>query len=217
MRNFLNGIKTLGMVTMLLIFGGGTARAVTGDVYSDTFQGITFTFTEVDANTLSFNLKGTPLPDWNGINFLDAFALKDLGLNFTTTTGVANGPGATNLAGVRAELNNSGNSADCAVTGETGSICFDIIPDTALTPTATAFDMTYTIEFSSNFNIASTGPHLKIAFTAIQDGDKVGSFYSQNVPLDHHTPSVPEPSTAILLGSGLVILGVSARRRFRRG
>ena len=56
------------------------------------------------------------------------------------------------------------------------------IVDTALTPTATAFDMTYTIDFSSNLNLDSTGPHLKIAFTAIQNGDKVGSFYSQNVP-----------------------------------
>jgi len=178
-KNFLNGMKIL-VVGAALLIGSSTAQAAIGDVYSALFQGVTFTFTQTDADTLTFRLQGTlPLPgppngDWNNANFLDAFAIKDLGVNFTTVTATANGPGASNLAGIRAELNNSGGSADCAVTGETGSICFDIVPDTALSPSPN-FNMLYTIDFSQNLDISDDGPHLKIAFTQVQNGDKVGS------------------------------------------
>ena len=70
-------------------------------IYMDSFQGLTFTFDQIDADTLSFNIAGTPSGDWTGVNYLGAFDLKDLGLDFSTDTGTANGPGATNLVGLK--------------------------------------------------------------------------------------------------------------------
>jgi hypothetical protein len=217
MKNFLKLIILAG-----LLVGGNKAQAAIGDVYSDTFQGVTFTFTQTDANTLTFRLQGDlPLaPDWQTAQFLGAFDLKDLGLDFTQpggTTATANGPGAVNLAGSNNQL--SASAVNCASAGTPPvSICFNISPDFALTD---PFNLLYTIDFSNNLNIALAGPHLQIAFTETQNGPKVGSLYSENVPLST-TPGggspggkIPEASALILLGSGLLVIGGIARK-FRR-
>ena len=71
----------------------GTSQAGIGDVYQNSppFQGITFTFTQTDADTLTFEIAGTLGGDWSTANFLAAFDLKDIGINFSTQTGTANG------------------------------------------------------------------------------------------------------------------------------
>src|SRR5947207_11530336 len=95
------------------------------------FNGVTFTFNQTGSNQLTFELSGTPSGDWAGAQYLAAFDLKDLGLNFNTVTGIANGPGATNLAGLNAQL--AASSVDCLSAGSPpGSICFDVAPDVAL-------------------------------------------------------------------------------------
>lgn len=176
------------------------------------FQGLTFTFFQVDPNTLTFEVSGTPSGDWLGVQNLGAFALKDLGLNFTTATAIANGPGAVNLPGIRSEL--SANLCTLIVgPGEKGSVCFDLNPDKPLS--SLPFDFLYTIDFTPNLNIASTGVHLKIAFTDA-NGDKVGSLYSQDVPLEHGSccqHDVPEPQPLALIGLGLFAL-LAIRRKF---
>src|SRR5437773_3531249 len=68
-----------------ILFLAGQAKA------STTFQGITFTFTQVDADTLKFELSGTPTGDWSTAQYLAAFDLKDLGIDFGTQSGTANG------------------------------------------------------------------------------------------------------------------------------
>src|SRR5438067_1317922 len=85
-------------VTLLVV--GPNAQAAIGDTYSAQFQGVTFTFNQTDADTLTFELQGTPSGDWATAKYLAAFDLKDLGINFSTQTGTANGPGAVNLAGL---------------------------------------------------------------------------------------------------------------------
>src|SRR5215813_9434605 len=77
------------------------APAVQG---SATFQGVTFTFTQIDADTLRFEMSGTPSGDWATAQFLGAFDLKNLGLNFQGgVTAVANGPGGP-INGVNSQL-----------------------------------------------------------------------------------------------------------------
>ncbi len=202
-------MKSVVMVAALLV-GGGTAKASIGDTYSDTFQGVTFTFNQTDADTLTFRLQGTLGGDWSTANYLGAFDLKDLGLNFNTVTGTANGPGAVNLVGLNKQL--SASNVNCLTGGSpSGSICFNIAPDRNLNPQP--FDLTYTIDFSSPLAIFSTGPHLQIAFMATSGGGKVGSLYSQDVGRQ-----VPEPASGILslVGLGLMGAGFRFRRRSRR-
>ena len=206
------------MSAVALAAAAPVAQAAIGDTYSATFQGLTFTFNQTDADTLTFEIAGTPSGDWSTALYLAAFDLKDLGLDFSTVTGTANGPGATNLAGLNSQL--SASSVDCLAAGAPpGSICFDVSPDVALGPLP--FDFLYTIDFSSALNIASTGPHLQIAFSETQNGPKVGSLYSQNVPLTSTSSGpppgsgIPEPNSSALALLGLGLLGASffARRK----
>jgi len=202
------------MIKRLFAMSAVAVAVVAAPVASATalFQGVYFTFIQTDADTLTFNLQGTPSGDWTGVNYLAAFDLKGLGLNFNTATATANGPGATNLAGLNSQL--SAASVDCSGNGAPpGSICFDIAPDKALG--AMPFNFTYTIDFSAPYTIDPAGVHLQIAFTNVQDGAKVGSLYSKDVlPGDVCCQNdVPEPQPLALLGLGLFAL-VAIRRKF---
>lgn len=190
-----------------------TADAAIGDVYASApFQGITFTFTQTDADTLKFNISGTLGGDWATANYLGAFDLKDLGLNFGSTTATMNGPGAVNLAGINDQL--SGANVLCtAPASPPGGICFNISPDFNVNPMP--MNLTYTIDFSDPLAITNpVGPHLQIAWLAnAGDTSKVGSLYSQNIGLSSSggggassSGTIPEPSSDSLAFVGLALL-----------
>jgi hypothetical protein len=174
-------------------------------MYMDEFQGLTFTFDQLDADTLSFDIAGTPSGDWTGVNYLGAFDLKDLGLDFSTDTGVLDGDGVSNLMGDKSQL--SASNLDCSKsTGQKGSICFSF--GQGLLLGTVPIDLNFTIDFSAPLNISSAGPHLQIAFLDELGGPKVGSLYSQNVG-----ENVPEPGTLAMVSIGLLGLGF----RYRKG
>ncbi len=205
-----------------------SAQAGIGDVYASApFQGITFTFTQTDADTLKFNIAGTLGGDWSTANYLGAFDLKDLGLNFSTVTATMNGPGAVGLVGLNDQL--SGANVLCTAPGSPpGGVCFNISPDFNVNPMP--MNLTYTIDFSSALNISNpTGPHLQIAWLVnAGDTDKVGSLYSKNIALSSggggasssggggasSSGTIPEPRSDSLAFVGLALLaGVFWMRR----
>ena len=203
--------RAVGVV--LTLAGASSAWATPVSVYeSAPFQGITFTFTQVDADTLTFNISGTLGGDWSTAKYLGAFDLKDLGLNFSTTTATLNGPGAVNVAGVNDQL--SGANVMCTGGGSpSGGICFNISPDLAVG--SMPMDLTYTIDFSAPLAInSSLGPHLQIAWLAnAGDTKKVGSLYSENIALSGTTGTVPEPGSVSLAVFGLVLCASALRLR----
>jgi hypothetical protein len=209
-------MKTKLLLALLIVSIAPTLYAT--PVYTDTFQGVTFTFTKTDADTLTFRIQGTPSGDWAGVLYLGAFAIKEIGIDFTTATGTANGPGATNLISLNSQL--SAANIDClATTGQAGIGCWDVDPDIALG--SLPFDFTYIIDFSSPLNISSEGPHLQIVFTKTEGGKKVGSLYSRNVGSSGTGTSgsqVPEPATGslVLIGLALIGTGFGFRRRSHR-
>lgn len=199
------------------------------------FQGVTFTIDAVDTNSLSLRIQNalsTTNADWANATKFGAFSLKDLGLDFTASSGATAQAnyieGSVTVSGVRDDLNasavNNSNGFDCVAqtNGQTGSVCFDYIPDVALTD-----DMNFQIDFSQSYSIGSAGPHLKVAFVD-DSGGKVGSLLSKELPFSSSSSSsstssttggasgnIPEPSSSglVFMGLGLVAASFWMRRR----
>jgi len=198
-------MKTNKPLTIMFATALWVAAPLANATYMDSFQGLTFTFDQTDADTLDFNIAGIPSGDWTGVNYLGAFDLKDLGLNFSTDTAVLNGEGISNLTGDNSQL--SASNLDCSKsTGQSGTICFSFGQGLLFGPGA--IDLDFTIDFSSALNISSAGPHLQIAFLDEEGGSKVGSLYSQNVG-----EGVPEPGPLALVSIGLLGLVFSQRKK----
>jgi len=163
-------------------------------IYSLTFQDVTFSVDLIDSNTFRFRIQNAlnASGDWTDAVSIKSFSFKDIG-NSRQWKGR---PGTWVYH--HNELNES---ADCSTgrdAGKENKHCF-------LAPFAVALtnDMVWTIDFGSGaFNIASTGPHLKVKFLDAR-GKKEGRLLSKSLPLTIPPAQVPEPMTGVLLLSGL--------------
>jgi hypothetical protein len=199
----------------LMLLGATAANAVS--VYTDTFQGVTFTLTGTNGtNSFTLRIQGAltgATGDWAPATTLQALGFKDLGVNFQAA-GVSASMTSVPSSGwdyVQGELDAN---ACKDPTGEKGVICFQ-----APSPLALTDDMLFTVTITgATLNIdALLGPHVKLQFLNA-DGIKQGSLYSVNLQGDTDTDTdtdtdVPEPGTLALLGLGLLGLGAVRRRK----
>jgi hypothetical protein len=160
-----------------------------------TFQGVTFSTTIVDSNTLTLSITNAlsgGTGNWADINFLNAFEIK----------GIGDITGAT-LAGWTSTVD-SGLSANTGCeTGGTPGACF-VHTGGAL---ALSDNMSFTIDFTGS-NIDFSAPTLKVQFFANAVQDKAtGDLLSKTLP------AIPEPETYALMLAGLGVIGFLARRR----
>ncbi|MES2581910.1 MAG: PEP-CTERM sorting domain-containing protein [Pseudomonadota bacterium] len=168
------------------------------------FQDVTFSAQALDSDTLTFTISGadTAGGDWTGVQYLKAFAFKDIG-DITSAT-VVNGPSFASIAESGKELNAKGCTG-----GNSGGACFSFAQGASLTSS-----MTWTIDFvaAAGKTLNFAAPHLKVDFyTTLADKKSTGSLLSQGM-----VSAVPEPETLALLLAGLGVVGAVARRRQNR-
>lgn len=188
-----------------LAFGAAAANANTL-----TFQGITFTTTAVDANTMTLQIDNAlnATGDWAGIDFLGAFALKQEGGDVDTGS-------ITNLGGwtfSQKEL-----SAGGCDNGNNKNACFTFSPLLALSNS-----MTFTMDLGGSSLDTAGIWHLKIQFYCSEQSvnSKCGSLLSQDIYTASTSSGssgtsgdVPEPGPMSLTLLGLGLLGAGFMRR----
>lgn len=216
MRMFATGIKS-ALAAGLVALSAAVVPAAHADPFTSApFQGVTFTVDIIDADTFTFTIAGatTATGDWSGIQFLSAFDFKELGQNFSTGNATATATYNSGAGGPYVGLNSqlSSNNLACSTGGSPNdSICFAIDPDLALLAV-----MQFTIDITNGVSLFTSigpdGPHLQIAFTSTQGGDKTGTLYSQDIPSSSGSSSgssgqLPEPNSGLLTLLGVVMLG----------
>ena len=200
-----------------------------GSAHAFTFQGVTWTYTAVDADTVKLTIDGavsSGSANWANIDHLWTISFNPVGevtSAFITPPGTFSGK----------ELNSQG----CAG-GLSGKACFTFDPLLVLTD-----HMEFTIDFTGTGIDLSVGTDIgtKVAFLCLGNfnsgvaappypapgGTACGSLMSKDIEVGSSSTStststtststsgdVPEPGTLTLLGLGL--LGFGYMRRFRK-
>ena len=162
----------------------GLVSAPSSWANSLTFQDVTFNLYDSGSNTLTLEINGVnnASGDWDGIDKLESFALKDLGVTTLTASAAMTGDGWLQNT---LELNTAG----CAG-GSSGGFCFYNPGGYTL-----ANNNTFVMNYTGTLDL--TAPHLKVLFSGANQGDGHGSLLSQTVPV---------PGTALMFGLGMVAL-----------
>jgi hypothetical protein len=218
MFKFKKYLATTALAVAALI-GCGSAQAFT-------FQGVTWTFTAVDSDTVTLTIDGavsSGSANWTDIDHLWSISFNPVG---TVTDAFIQPPGT--FSGK--ELNSAGCNG-----GLSGKACFTFDPLLVLTD-----HMVFTIDFTGTGIDVSEGQLIgtKVAFLCLGNfdsgvaapsntgGTACGSLMSKDIEITGSTSTstststtstsgdVPEPGTLTLLGLGL--LGFGYMRRFRK-
>jgi hypothetical protein len=201
--------KALILLTCALALGLTGSSAVADSIGPNcgTCQGSIYTLSFIDLGSNMFQITYTI--DTSGYNgggtLLDDVAFKVSSSDPTSVSLVSAPNGASNWTIVPGGINAGG----CDGSGS-GFVCAEA---NALTFAAAVPDGTYSWVFDLTTTGLFTGKDeatIKARYTD-NGGNKVGDLVSENITLQ----AIPEPSSMLLLGSGLLGLAGGLRRRFR--
>ncbi len=164
-----------GMVVLCLGLVGTQASWAN----SLTFQDVMFNLNDTGGNTLTLEVNDvlSASGNWTGIDHLESFSLKGLGVTTLTLAGwTDNG----------LELNSSGCTG-----GGSGGFCFDFDANGF----TLADDNTFVMNYTGTLDLDSN--HLKVLFSGAEGGNYHGDLLSQGV--------VPVPGTLLMFGLGFAL------------
>ena len=189
----------------LLLAAGMIAAPLSASAGTLTYQGVTFTFTDV-ANVLTLEIDAAGRTgDWATATNIGMLQVKDIGTFTTASLSGEAGPPNTTAASLWTFAPNelSANGCDGGSTGVQRA-CF--YAGSTANRIALADNMIFHFTFNGGTQNFSD-PQLKLAFYVGDSVDKQGSLLSMNIP------AVPEPESYGMFLMGLGILAFLARPR----
>ena len=203
-----NHLKTSLMAAAVLAFSSLGASAD-----SITFQNVTFSLTDLGSpgagqRTLELEILNADHagPDWTGVNFLQAFALKPSNTTYTSAS-------LTGWGFVPGNASNGGDSDGCHSNANNGFLCF-FKPYGS--PFPIAHDMVFDITFSGGNGGLIDVAHMQVDFRINNtQTNATGDLMSKDIGVGVH--AVPGPIVgAGLPGLILAVLGMFGLHRRRR-
>jgi len=206
-------LLSLVLATMLLLAPIASA---------DTFGGVTFDVTNVTSTSFTVTVTGSTCTVFAGCNWLGEVSFGVLNVNNDGPTSTSESAGwLSGALGTVGGNGGPGGAGDCS-TSNTNKVCWKVDPN-ASGGGGGSLSGPYSYSFTANFDAADVkGPldafHVQASFYngSVSSANKVGQI-SEDLNGDGPPPNgqIPEPSSMVLFGTGLISIGGLLRRRMK--